>query len=177
VIPAQQFAESTRIGELALDVRDRAMAALVCTPSVEVMVEALDVGPARGKWLRVLQTVGLVDEAWRPARGTYCLAADGHACRSLGERAIDDYLSANGIAHEPEPHYPGTALRADWRLDDGTFIEYAGLLSDVDYRDRLVAKIERASAAGIPVLVLTPDDLLQLDRRLGRFRQADSAAP
>jgi hypothetical protein len=72
---------------------------------------------------------------------------------------------------------PGTALWADWRLDDGTFIEYGRFLSDVDHRDRLVAKIERASAAGIPVLGLTPDDLVQLDRRLGRFRQADSAAP
>jgi len=174
LIPAQSFAETTRISDLPADVRDRAMAALTCTPSVEVAVEALGVDPGRGKWLRVLQASGLVDDAWRPARGTYCLAADGHACRSLGERTIDDYLNANGIEHEPEPAYPGTALRADWRLGDGTFVEYAGLLADPSYRDRLLTKIERAAVADIPVLVISPDDLLHLDRHLGRFRPADT---
>jgi hypothetical protein len=152
------------------------MAALVCAPSVDVAAKALGIEGGRAKWLRVLQATGIVDEAWRPARGTYCLAADGHACRSLGERTIDDYLSANGIDHDPEPAYPGTSLRADWRLGDGTFVEYAGLLADSDYRDRLIAKVQRAAAAGISVLVLSPNDLVHLDRHLSRFRRA-SAPP
>jgi hypothetical protein len=158
------------VGDTPTYVRDRAVAALVCAPSVDCAVEALGIEAGRGRWLRVLQAAGIVDGAWRPGRGTYCVANDGHPCRSLGERTIDDYLSANGIDHEPEPAYPGTALRADWRLADGTFVEYAGLLPDPDYRDRLIAKVDRAARAGIRVLVLSPDDLANLDRRLGRFR-------
>jgi hypothetical protein len=67
-------------------------------------------------------------------------------------------------------------LRADWRLSDGTFVEYAGLLADSGYRDRLVTKIERAAVAGIPVLVLSPNDLVRLDRRLSRFGPAGTPA-
>lgn len=85
-------------------------------------------------WLSVLQAADLVGDAWQPARGTYRLASDGHLCRSLAERTVDDFLTARGIAHVPEPTCPGSNSRADWGVPDGTFVEYAGLLSDVEDR-------------------------------------------
>ena len=114
----------------------------------------------------MLQQAALIGEAWRPARGTYCFAADGHACRSLAERTIDDFLTANGIAHESEPLYPGSKRRADWRLSDGTLVEYAGLLGDADYAVRIAEKRSMAEVAGIRLVILIPEDLPDLDRAL-----------
>lgn len=169
-IPSQNVAGHCDLGAIGeTDRRDRIMAALVTLPSPDQCADALGIDKGRGRWLRVLQAVGLVDDAWRPGRGTFCLAADGHACRSLGERSVDDYLSRHGIAHEPEPDWPlhpelnpSSRLRADWRLADGTFVEYAGMIADADYLAKIDQKHRLAEALSIPLIVITPDDLSHL---------------
>jgi hypothetical protein len=160
-IPEQSIAVTITLAGLDDVRRDRIMTALIVAP-----------GPAQAKaklgpiWLAVLQAAGLVGDAWRPARGTYCLASDGHLCRSLAERTVDDFLAARGIAHVPEPAYPGSSSRADWGLPDGTFVEYAGLLSDAEYRAKIAAKRTLAAQAGVPLIVLVPEDLTDLARAL-----------
>ena len=59
-----------------------------------------------------------------------------------------------------------TELPADPRYPDGTFIEYAGLLSDAGYRARIEEKRQLAVAAGVPLIVLVPEDLIDLARAL-----------
>ncbi len=164
-IPEQAIATTISIAGLDDDQRDRVMAGLIVAP-VPLAAKAL-AGPT---WLGVLQAADLVGDAWRPGLGTYCLAADGHLCRSLAERTVDDFLTARGIAHTPEPTYPGSSRRADWALPDGTFVEYAGLLDDAEYRAKIEEKRSLAAAAGVPLIILVPEDLTDLPRalRLGR---------
>jgi hypothetical protein len=174
VIPPQAFAISADIAALAEERRDLAMAVLICLPRPEIAAEALGISSQRGKWLGVLLAAGVVDTAWRPARGTLCIAKDGHACRSLGERTIDDYLGAQGIAHEPEPPWPrhprlnpNGRLRADWRLADGTYVEYAGMLEDDAYAAKIATKVRLAQEMNLPLLVITRADLLNLSALIG----------
>lgn len=57
-----------------------------------------------GSWLQALVEARVLDEdARRTSRGIQCIAKDGHVCLSLGEKTIDDFLHARGIAHEKEP--------------------------------------------------------------------------
>jgi hypothetical protein len=179
-IPSQSVAGRCDLGAITdIHRRDRVMAALVVLPSPDQCAVALGVDKGRGRWLRVLQRVGVVDDAWRPGRGTFCLAADGHPCRSLGERSVDDYLSSHGIAHEPEPPWPSHPelnpngrLRADWGLADGTLVEYAGMVADDDYLAKIDQKRRLADALGIPLTVITPDDLSRLEDLIPSERQS-----
>jgi hypothetical protein len=81
---------------------------------------------------------------------------------------VENYLIRHGIVHEPEPRYPvhdlnpGGGLRADWRLADGRFVEYAGMMSDSDYAARMAKKVRLARESGIDLIVLLPEDIARL---------------
>lgn len=162
-VPDKDFHKEVVAG-LPPDDRDRVVAALIVSPNVAYATQVVT-----GGWIQVLKTAGVVGDAWRTSRGTLCTAADGHRCRSLAERMVDDWLAANRIAHEPEPTYPGSSRRADWLLADGTFVEYAGMLDDTAYAAKLDQKREIARVAGFPLVVLVPEDLPALELRLGRY--------
>jgi hypothetical protein len=96
----------------------------------------------------------------RTLLGTMTMSKDGHICLSLIEKEIDDFISAEGIAHNKEVHYPGSRLRADWELVGAsvrTFVEYFGLLSHVPYADRVQQKRRIASETGIYLIELLPN--------------------
>ncbi|MFI5396042.1 MAG: hypothetical protein ACHQ9S_10955 [Candidatus Binatia bacterium] len=127
-----------------------------------------------GSWLKALVIAGVLDETSR--RGYYgivTVAADGHDCRSLAEKTIDDWLSANGVEHEVEPGYPRDPelnrdgrLKADWRVG-GTVIEYFGLLANAEYKERVAAKRKLCEKYRIVLIALEPSDLFHLHRKLG----------
>lgn len=160
--PDQSIAAQISLVGLTDDQRDMAMVGLIVAPAPDYA--KAEIG---GTWLRVLQESGLVGDAWRPGRGTYCIAADGHQCRSLAERTVDDFLSSHRIPHDPEPPYPASSRRADWRLEDGTLVEYAGLMGDAGYRAKIEEKQAIAAAADVSLVVLLPEDLLSLGRAFG----------
>lgn len=173
-IPSQNLARTIDLSVLGPDRRDRVVAAFVSIPKATVCADVLEVPRGRGRWLAVLEAVGVVSQGWRPARGVLCNAEDGHFCRSLGERSIDDWLSRHGIDHECEPPWPAhaefnanTAKRADWLIPDGTYIEYAGMMADKEYAVRIAEKVELARRLGVRLLVIAPEDLSNLDRILG----------
>lgn len=163
-IPEQSIAAQIALGGLTDHNRDRIMAGLIVAPA-PVYAKA-QIG---GTWLRVLQESGLVGDAWRPGLGTYCIAADGHQCRSLAERTVDDFLSSRKVPHEPEPPYPGSSRKADWRLPDGTLVEYAGLMSDATYRAKIEEKRAIATGANVGLIILLPEDLLGLGRVFAKW--------
>lgn len=112
-----------------------------------------------GSWFKALVDAEVLEDgARRTARGTQCLAADGHTCYSLGEKTIDDWLSARKIPHEKEPPYPGTAFRGDF-LVNGAFVEYFGLAGNPEYDARAAAKRLAADQAGIRIVPVYPGDL------------------
>lgn len=114
-----------------------------------------------------LAAAGVLADGWRPSRGIYSTAHDGHPCRSLLERHIDDFLSAHSIDHEIEPPYPldlvlnTTGLRADWLLPGGVLVEAVGMDTEA-----YLAKIERkkriAFEHGRELVTVTPKDLQRL---------------
>ncbi|MEU3455348.1 hypothetical protein ABZ671_17385 [Micromonospora sp. NPDC006766] len=119
-------------------------------------------------WTDWLKEAGLLVGATRPARGVVTVATDGHLCRSMFERHIDDFLHHNGIDHEVEPHYPRhhllntTGLRADWLLTDGTYVEALGMMEQDTYADKVQRKIELANLTGIRLVTVLPNDLNRL---------------
>lgn len=122
-----------------------------------------------GGWGKLLQRAGVVEGGWRPSYGIYVTASDGHPCRSLSERQIDDFLAKHGIAHAIEPKCPVhetlnlNGLRADWALADGTYVEFAGLLQRDSYREKLDRKRRLAAELGVSLLVIEPAGLGKLE--------------
>ncbi len=169
--PPQDFSQRPVPLDLPAEQRDAIVSAMAACPSAAALRGLL----GAGSWIEVLRTTGIVPDAWRPARGTYCVAADGHPCRSLAERTIDDWLSCHGVEHQIEPawpHHPQLNThghrRADWRLSDGTYVEYAGLTNE-DYLAKIQAKQQLAQHTGIRLIVITPPDLANLTEVLGAW--------
>ena len=105
-------------------------------------------------------------------RGVICPARDGCFCRSFEEVRVDDWLFENGLEHIKEPAYPRHPIynktgrkRGDWLVGD-VYVEYAGLLSDKAYEKRLLEKVTMCEELGLTLIVLTRDDLNQLDTKL-----------
>jgi hypothetical protein len=122
-------------------------------------------------WGKALVAAGVVGEFVQTKRGLQSEAKDGHWCRSIFERQIDDFLTNHGIDHEHEPRWPvhsefnpSGLMRADWRLPDGTMVEAAGMLGDPKYAARFERKQALANALDIKLLVLTPEKTLTLDQ-------------
>ncbi|MCH9731742.1 MAG: hypothetical protein K0U84_19030 [Actinomycetia bacterium] len=119
-------------------------------------------------WTDWLGQAGLLMDGIRTSRGVTVMAKDGHICRSLLERQIDDIFFDHGIAHHPEPHYPfdhdinPDGYRADWRLADGTFVEALGFTANPVYMAKARRKIALADQHQIPVLTVTETDLPNL---------------
>ncbi len=130
-----------------------------------------------GSWLKSLILSGVLEGGVRAqARGYQCIATDGHVCLSLAEKVIDDWLSAHGIKHDKEPLYPydfyinpAGRMRGDWKVNN-IIIEYAGLLDDPEYKSKIKAKQELADQLNIQVLILEPQDLLILNKKLEFLR-------
>lgn len=168
-IPAQAISATADLNGLEDQSRDRAFGAMVCLPDPDDAAVTLGITGRAGRWLAILQASGVVGDAWRPSKGTMCFARDGHACRSLGERSLDDFMSSRGLRHEPEPYWPvhaalnpGGMLRADWRLEDGTLVEYAGLMETPSYAERIAMKQRLAMETGHRLLIIAPPDLARL---------------
>jgi hypothetical protein len=167
IIPSQNFSQTIFPPDAADQDRDRWMEALMLMPAAQEIKHVL----GQGDWLGVLQASGIVSEGWRPSRGTWCRAIDGHLCRSLLEKSIDDWLTNQGIIHECEPRWPrhprlnpSGLKRADWLLADGSFVECAGLMERPDYASKIEQKRELARLAGIELYIITPSDLFRLDK-------------
>lgn len=169
--PLEHFRSTLRLQGLDENTRDRLVSALITMPPTEDYLARFG-----RPWTRVLISTGLLNNARQTTRGTMSLARDGHLCRSLGERIIDDFFDAHGIVHEcepPWPHHkvlnPSQRLRADWRLFDGVLVEYAGLAGDPKYDARTTAKRNLAAALEVPLIVVLPHELTNLGRCFRRY--------
>ncbi|WP_404385284.1 hypothetical protein LL946_04735 [Knoellia locipacati] len=131
-------------------------------------------GEPQWSWTDWLKQAGLLANGWRPSFGVHSTATDGHPCRSMLERHIDDWLFQRGIAHEVEPSYPfhadlnPTGLSADW-LIEGIYVEAAGLMNRSDYAEKMSRKEALAAALDVEVIIVTQDDLDRLDAIFGRW--------
>ena len=137
----------------------------------------LNVSVPESRWWQWLGWAELLEDPLRPSRGILRTAADGHACSSVLERIIDDYLSEHGIEHGREPHYPTHPLlnanvrsRAGWLLPGNTYVEAAGMMSSPRYRAKMKRKLSIASDQSLRLIFIEPSDLDRLPHLLGGFR-------
>ena len=134
-------------------------------------------------WTDWLAQAGLLTDGVRTSRGIVVMAKDGHLCRSLLERQIDDFLYDHGVAHQTEPHYPFDAehnlngYRADWKLADGTFVEALGFPNKPEYMARVANKLALADRCGIRVVTVTADDLPRLALIFGTWLPPEHERP
>jgi hypothetical protein len=113
-----------------------------------------------GSWLNALIKVGVLEDGTRKtSRGIQTIAKDGHICRSLGEKTIDEFLFANGIAHEREPRYPESNYRGDFIVGD-IIIEYFGLTGNPEYDNKSEEKKNICKRNGIILIAIYPEDLV-----------------
>ena len=119
-------------------------------------------------WTDWLGESGLLAGGIRSSRGVTVMAKDGHICRSLLQRQVDDFFYENGIQHETEPFYPFDpemnlgGYRADWRLADGTFVEALGFTNNPVYMIKAEHKIRLAKRYNIPIVTVTVANLREL---------------
>jgi len=154
-IPPQNFEiMSPYFSGLSTKKRLRVMNIVKRRPTTERVKELF------GSWLNALICAGILENGTRrTARGTHCLAKDGHVCLSLGEKTIDDFLYSLGITHDKEPRYPDSRLRADF-LVSGTFIEYFGLMGNAGYDEKTKLKKALCKEYGIKLISIYPKDLV-----------------
>lgn len=177
-IPASTFRESVYTGGMSATDRGVVIALLASLPESKKLLDITGCW----SWLEVLQAAGIVGaDGWRPSRGTICLANDGHQCRSLAEKAICDWLFLHRVHHLIEPLWPEHQqlnptgkLRADWAVGD-FYIEFAGLMDDKRYSDKMRRKIQLAQESGIKLIVLQPEDLPRLDVALRSLLSASDS--
>jgi hypothetical protein len=127
-------------------------------------------------WNDWLYRAGVTGEFTRASRGLTSRANDGHPCRSLLERAVDDFMSENSIPHGLEPTYPWHPTlnasgnrRADWLLPGGTYVEAAGLMGAPEYSAKMAEKALLAETFGIELIVIEPADATRLTEVLANF--------
>ena len=102
--------------------------------------------------------------------GIYCIAKDGHNCRSRSEQIIDNFLFDNNIKHTPEPIYPYDEeynptgrLRADWLINDEVYVEFFGLMQDPKYREKRDKKVSLAKKLNIKLIEVYDVNFLEQD--------------
>lgn len=134
-------------------------------------------------WTDWLGAAGLLTGGIRTGRGVTVMAKDGHICRSLLERQIDDFFFDNGIAHEIEPPYPYDAelnangYRADWKLPGGTFVEALGFPADAKYMAKADRKMKLAAQQKIPLLTVTQAEVGNLAKIFEHWLPGDGVCP
>lgn len=130
-----------------------------------------------GDWISVLQECQLIDDGIiRHSYGSTCKAIDGHVCKSMAEKIIDDFFYENNIPHEKEPHYPPDEefnpyelLRADWLIDNTLYIEYFGLFNKEEYQDRMDRKYKLIKKLNLEFFALFPGDEYQLNKKFSEI--------
>ncbi len=134
-------------------------------------------------WTDWLGAAGLLTGGTRTSRGVTVVAKDGHVCRSLFERSIDDFLYDNGIDHETEPLYPfdsemnRNGYRADWKLLDGSFVEALGFVRDRVYMEKVERKLKLADRHSISVITITDADVANLASIFAKWLPKDYVRP
>ncbi|MDD5368953.1 MAG: Rho termination factor N-terminal domain-containing protein [Anaerolineaceae bacterium] len=176
MIPTKTFMNpTTRLNHLPIHLPDLPTEKQIAVGKALIQMPAYSLYVTRfGDWMTALVQSGVLADGHQVmSRGIRCIAKDGHVCLSLGEKAIDDWLLAHGIPHEKEILYPfdsaynpGGQFRMDWRVGD-IFIEYAGMMTEPDYRKKMDWKVNFCARNNYRLILLEPKDLEYLGKKLG----------
>lgn len=115
--------------------------------------------------LRKLKDAGIKTRRKGFARRRRC--PDGHIVDSRWEYEVDRWLSAHGIDHEVHPYVPWytngkSPQRADFRVGS-VYIEVWGIIGNEKYNAKRQRKIERYRGAGVQLIEIFPQHILDGD--------------
>lgn len=134
-----------------------------------------------GSWAHLLEAAELLEQRQRGRGGHQSIGSDGHLCLSMGERAICEYLTRKGINHSKEPLYPidknfnpNGLLRGDF-LVGSIIIEFAGMMSNKEYAERMKQKSKLAKSKGIPWVEVEGSQLEDLDLMLEAIQMQEKS--
>jgi hypothetical protein len=177
-VPSSSYSRQELIRDFqTLDVSEQdleyALKVLSLIPSLTTVNELF------GSWAHFLNLAGMLEISNRGKGGYRSIATDGHLCLSLGERAICEYLTKQGLEHSKEPMYPknvefnpNNLLRADFLVND-TYIEFAGRMQNADYAIRMNNKEKIAKASKMKWIKLESTSRADLER-LRAFIEGES---
>lgn len=95
---------------------------------------------------------------------------DGHLVRSYYERAFDNILHRNNIAHEYDPRLPfNKRYMADFKVGD-VYVEIWGLMNLAQYREKRERKLALYRANGCKLLEVYPDDFRNLQNKIDELK-------
>lgn len=89
----------------------------------------------------------------------------GLTVKSTYEVKVAEYLYSQGYDFEYEPQLE--AAIPDFMIGDGVIIEVWGMMDSESYRERRLEKEEWYRESGYELISIEPDDLEELDQRLG----------
>lgn len=119
-----------------------------------------------GSWFEALINSSCLENAERKSKyGTWNLSKDGHTCKSIAEKNVDDWLYENDVKHKKEVKYPNSNYIADWKVD-GYYIELYGLKGMTNYDLKIIEKKKLAFEGGFKIIELYLDDIINLDKKL-----------
>ena len=122
-----------------------------------------------GSWFQALINCGVLKNAQRKSTyGTWNLAKDGHVCKSIAEKNVDDWLFEHNVLHDKEVRYPNANFIADWKIEN-TYIELYGLEGLPAYDEKILAKRKHAELFNIKLVELYLCDVLNLESKLKTF--------
>ena len=123
-------------------------------------------------WARLANS--LLKEFAGSMRAQYGIASDtdrGERVKSKGEKKVADFLNERGIRYQYECKIiaNGRSYQPDFFLPDyKAYIEYAGMWENfADYRNKCYRKFEDYEKAGLRLVVVFPQDLEELDGKIG----------
>lgn len=96
-------------------------------------------------------------------------AMDGHICDSGSEMLIDNFLHLNNIPHSIHIKYKKFIpdfhknIVCDFVLNDGAVVEYFGLKSIKEYKDKVNMKLKALEDNQMKYIAIYPKDLKNLD--------------
>jgi len=135
-----------------------------------------------GSWAHLLEEAQLLENQQRGRGGHRSFGSDGHLCLSMGERAICEFLTRKSISHDKEPMYPKDeklnphgGLRGDF-LVGSIIIEFAGMMDNQEYAERMNQKKKLAKIKKIPWIKIEGSGLEDLNLMLEKI-QSLSATP
>lgn len=96
---------------------------------------------------------------------------DGHICKSIAEKNVDDWLFKNGISHKKEVKYPNSNFIADWKVDE-YYIELYGLQGKSEYEAKIITKRRFAEEGKFSIIELYLNDICNLDNKLNILKKS-----
>lgn len=132
-----------------------------------------------GSWNKSILAAGLKpnrSHSQRMYKRVMTKAKDGHACDSVSEAIVDNWLTDHRIKHARDASYPFTHHKADWDIG-GIFVEYFGLAQDSPRYDRTIkTKRNLCRKHNIPLVEIYPEDIypdILLERKLNVAAKSD----